>query len=232
MSFVRIPPTRVYPGILPEVDDPNLYCKVRDKYFVSSIRYRRHLGSIHEMVLTRSPSSKFELMVYQKRIIRITIAVVATRRSPTDSHTKLTNVHKMNVIKPLQRVDLSILPDTDDPNFYCKVCKKTYNDKTAYRSHIRRVHEIKFYTQRKLPKYDPLMAEVDINDSKNKYCVICKLTFKEQGRYTAHMKSYNNRRFMAPTRGRSRIDLDVTPDIDDPNNYCKSCDFSFASLAV
>lgn len=82
----------------------------------------------------------------------------------------------MQVITPLLKVDLTKSPDIDDPNHYCRVCKKTYGSRKDYRRHVKHVHKMELQPDRQLPRYAPDMA-VDENDPENKSCATCKLKF-------------------------------------------------------
>jgi uncharacterized C2H2 Zn-finger protein len=57
---------------------------------------------------------------------------------------------------------------------------------------------------------------------------------KREKNYNRHMKIHNNQvaGSMEPLRGRSKINVTVTPDLDDPNNYCKSCKVYFEHKQV
>lgn len=37
-------------------------------------------------------------------------------------------------------VDHNIVPVWDDPNHYCRSCKKTYSGKSNYQQHVKRLH--------------------------------------------------------------------------------------------
>jgi hypothetical protein len=69
------------------------------------------------------------------------IAVVAARHYSADNHTNFTyNMHIFGT--PRRKIGLSLKPDINDPNFYCRVCKTTYQWKSSYRQHVKHKHQV------------------------------------------------------------------------------------------
>jgi hypothetical protein len=131
----------------------------------------------------------------------------------------------MDSITPRKRVDLSLTPDINDPNFYCTVCDTTYKGKIKFRIHIRYTHNIVLPLERHPPKYDPNLIVYTTNPNSTS-CGICRLTYKTKYTYKTHMERQTQLGLMEPVRGKSRMDANIIPDLGDPNNYCKSCKLS------
>lgn len=43
--------------------------------------------------------------------------------------------------RPKLIIDDSVIPIWYDPNNYCRSCRKTYSDKSKYRTHIKKIHQ-------------------------------------------------------------------------------------------
>ncbi|CAO3613745.1 unnamed protein product [Mucor hiemalis] len=85
-----------------------------------------------------------------------------------------------------------ILPDPDDPSFYCKGCERNYFDKSAYRIHIIRVHNISVVTGRE--NRESIIAFPGLfpdPDDPTRYCASCDRNFYTQSTFLTHIKSYH-----------------------------------------
>lgn len=209
-----------------DVNGPNYYCSIRKRHYHNNGKYRAHLKYVHTMVLPKAPSLKFDKNVIPDIDDTNFYCRSCQKRSANKLSFKrhLNDIHKMNLITPRVKVNLSLKPDIHDPNFYCKVCLRSCNDRKSYRRHLEIVHKIGLAPERKRPKYDPNI-KADTDDSGKSCCVICKLIFEEKRYYDIHMKRHKKQGHMAPLRGRLRINDDITPDLNDPNNYCSWYDF-------
>jgi hypothetical protein len=56
-----------------------------------------------------------------------------------------------------------------------------------------------------------------------------QMIFKTKTGYKAHMRRHVQGGSMEPFRGKSRMDINVIPHVDDLNNYCKSCKLFYKS---
>jgi hypothetical protein len=128
---------------------------------------------------------------------------------------------------PRRKIDFFVASNIDRTNLYCLVRKTTSKHKYAYREHMKNVHKIEMMPLIKQPKYDPGM-KVDNDDPNNTSCGICKLIFKTKRNYHRNMKIHNQvGGSMETLRGRSKVSINVTPYLDNSNNYCKSCNVLF-----
>lgn len=143
----------------------------------------------------------------------------------------------MSIETPLRnRVNSKVLPDPDDPNFYCESCDAKYPTRTRYHYHIKYIHKIQLAPLKVSPIYDPNMKKIDENDVKSTSCFLCKLTFGTRNLYRRHRRRHLRNGRMNSELNYSRrkvpIDTNILPDIDDPNGYCKVCDRKSTSLKV
>ncbi|KAI8067261.1 hypothetical protein BDF21DRAFT_496182 [Thamnidium elegans] len=98
-------------------------------------------------------------------------------------------------------------------NRHCSICNTTFRYVTSFLD-----HELHCYKSKKIP----------IVDLENLCCNICNKTFKCRTKYRIHMANLNG--IYIPVRKqntKTKVDPLKTPDIDDPNNYCNSCDYMF-----
>ncbi|KAG1078575.1 hypothetical protein G6F42_024199 [Rhizopus arrhizus] len=77
------------------------------------------------------------------------------------------------------------MPDPEDPNFYCRVCKITDTALWRYRKHCRRVHHMKLDTLMK--KYKPIPGVKPVLKDPNNYCRACRASFPSPKAYSAHL---------------------------------------------
>lgn len=113
------------------------------------------------------------------------------------------------VIDPIIISNISsyLHPVLNDPNNYCRVCHVSHFTQKAYQIHLQTVHHVAFpssSTKRKVQKL-PVVTHPD---------KLCK-----------HMPiqiAFGHK--STPTTSREQMkDANVQPDLDDPNNYCRSC---------
>lgn len=144
-------------------------------------------------------------------------------------------------------------------SFYCNVCDRTYSSSGAYRSHMYFIHDIKLPTfktkddgvntlkycitcDKDFPSRNyyrnhlisahgvdmPLLFKPNEFDLKEKLCKICNKTFSDSRHLGIHMRGMHaistvTSRFIYP---------DLKPDVDNPNNYCATCDKTYTRKDV
>lgn len=104
----------------------------------------------------------------------------------------LKRVHKMQLtaLQPmrfsLQTADIrpEILPNVYDPYFYCRVCKKKYNDGVSYRRHCKNYHGVQLTRGASVP--DPTI-EPDPDDPLH-YCKACNRSYELRSIYRDHLR--------------------------------------------
>jgi hypothetical protein len=70
-------------------------------------------------------------------------------------------------------MNLSLLPDVNDINFYFRVCKINYRKREDYLKHLKHVNKINLPPLLGMPIYDP-------NILKNTSCEYCNMIFKSR----------------------------------------------------
>ncbi|KAG1067359.1 hypothetical protein G6F42_026520 [Rhizopus arrhizus] len=115
----------------------------------------------------------------------------------------------------------SLDPYADDPNNNCRACQKSYNTKSAYRVHLRAVHQIS------LP---PLKGNVDSEklpdpNDPHYYCSVCKKSCMTQKRYRNHCRFFH---FMV-LPSHIIANPNAVIDINHPEHHCAQCERSYSN---
>lgn len=96
-----------------------------------------------------------------------------------------------------------------DPNNYCTV--------KWYRKHLQRVHKMKLPPTHPTPK----LAITPNLDNLNNHCDSCIWTYSSKQTYRYHLELVHKINIFRVER--IALNPNISPDIVDPNNYCKSC---------
>lgn len=148
------------------------------------------------------------------------------------------NTHKDGRSMPVNRANIipisSIQPDPNDPNFFCRACKRHYINKYGYFMHIRLIRpDTKLDNIKREAIITPIMAEIDAGNHDNKPCTICDYEFSTRGSYKMHMNTIHrdgNRKPAALRRFNTAMtDTSIIPIWNDPNHYCQSCRRMYAN---
>lgn len=99
--------------------------------------------------------------------------------------------HQIYALHPGNKPRRTVAPDIDDPNWYCRSCKKKYQGLGYYRAHLRRAHGIELEPVRtvRTTYLDPETAIIDINDPANTSCIYCMRKYINKCVYNRHMKT-------------------------------------------
>lgn len=132
---------------------PTFIAAACKKPYLSQQTYRRHIHTKHQNV-------KVERIRFLPAISPLVLEMDAGGRNNTrckicdrDHNTRSTyldhmlRTHKNGKRDPVPPrraykayVDISAIPTWDDPNNYCRSCKRKYSDKRHYHKHIKRIH--------------------------------------------------------------------------------------------
>lgn len=232
MIIPRLPKPTQNPNVLPDVDDPNFYCKSCQFKYKSRAIYRYHLRQTHKMELT---------LLVKQSIVDPTISVADTknpnntccaickikycRRTYYQQHMK--KFHKDERDIPVNRgrkiPPSNIQPDPNDLNFYCAPCQRRYSAKHYYRPHICLYHpDIKLEKLTRRPCITPLIAEIDAGNAENTVCTICRRDYKSRSNYRNHMHNMHKNGKKEPVVIRKSLD-------DSSSRYCQLCQKSFST---
>lgn len=112
-------------------------------------------------------------------------------------------------------------PIIDDPNFFCRVCKKTYSNKYGYRVHLEHIHFIKPPHVNTGAINEPIYLLPDPHDP-DFYCRVCKSTQFNLVQHRQHCRSVHHMVF-----DREFKNPDAPIDINCPKFYCPRCEKQF-----
>ncbi|KAI9264016.1 hypothetical protein EDC94DRAFT_78216 [Helicostylum pulchrum] len=96
-------------------------------------------------------------------------------------------------------------------NRRCSICNITFSRRDHYPDYELHSHKTK---------------ETPVIDLKPLCCNICDRSFTIRSLYCQHMANLNN---VHIPLSRPKLDPSKTPDIEDPNSYCRSCNYTFKS---
>ncbi|KAI8642923.1 hypothetical protein BD408DRAFT_415852 [Parasitella parasitica] len=114
-------------------------------------------------------------------------------------------------------------PSVNDPNFYCRSCEESHENRRKYRQHLRAIHHMVLKPLIEKTKKQINTEEVPDPEDPNHYCRVCRITSATIQDYRAHLKDVHH---IITTPFKRKI-LDVTPDVDDPNFRCCACNISY-----
>lgn len=190
----------------PDINDPEFYCCLCKRTYVTRFRYRRHLRSIHQM--------KFDMLRPRKNP-----NVVPDWDDPNcyckscertyDSRRKYsTHCKRVHKLKPT--------PIVIRKGILCNVCHYTYQSKGSYSVHCLNMHNIKHEKLFANPEATP-----DMQDPNN-YCSKCDKRFSNRRSFKNHLICVHKLFSLLPKNN-------VEPDIHDPNFYCQTCNTTLPS---
>jgi hypothetical protein len=79
-----------------------------------------------------------------------------------------------------KKIDLTTKPESDDPNKYCKSCRRTYRNKYIYRRHLHKYHG---FASERHGKHN---IQPDLNYLNN-HCKSCEHTYSTKDSYRLHL---------------------------------------------
>lgn len=223
-------------GMIPVIDIGDYNCRSCNRQFLNSSDYNSHLIRVHRIKQKlsqeeRKPGVKANFNSGYLYHHCQSCKSRFTSRSHLKKH--MIGVHGV-ALPPLEspakrRRRLDIVPDADDPNFYCRSCNYKYSSKSSYKTHLVVVHNLKVKAMN-LQGNQVSDIPPDVNDPNN-YCRTCNREFRSRGEYRIHL-SNDHQMILEPIerRGvRKQPLLDIMPDVNDPYDRCRACNFEYAS---
>lgn len=144
-------------------------------------------------------------------------------------------------------VETKLLPDTNDPNHFCRVCDRKYQSDSTYHVHLIRIHGIRDPNWRMRRILHPDV----VPDIKNQdlFCAACERYFRTPITFACHIANVHNISFSnseIPKRKyeeragqlkknkqrkkhRKPFNSLVLPCVKDPQFYCARCDWRYAT---
>ncbi|KAL7313770.1 hypothetical protein PS15m_012357 [Mucor circinelloides] len=203
--------------IVPDPDNPSLYCRSCDHTYASKNLYKQHCRYAHGVTSVKLVNRRSTLFFITDSYCK----QCDMRLSNMGSYRNhLLVVHKLNwrLIQPKPK---KVMPDVDDPNFYCRVCEIKLANKSSFRVHLMRVHAI----YQSAPKKTSM--EPDTDDPNNN-CRACQKNYRTKGEYRRHLRCVHQ---IALPPLRSNDNLRSLPNPNDPRLYCSVCKKSWMKRA-
>lgn len=235
-------------NILPDIHDPNFYCKPCQHAYKSLQIYRSHLKRIHNMNLTPlvkktmyDPTVSADVLKDPKNTSCPICKCTYSNRNKYRRH--MATIHKDGKNTPVCRKETinssNIQPDPNDPNLHCAACQRVYSNRQVFRHHLRLQHpnvkmdQIKGGVQSTI---SPIMAEMDAGNPNNTWCNICRRNYATRVNYRNHVNRVHKGGKREPAakggiqhRSNYSNPLIVETDAGDPTNKkCTICDWEYS----
>jgi hypothetical protein len=198
-----------YPHLTPDPNDPNLYCNACDKYFTDRYNFHTHIQVIHEMILrnnnghyqqhdiSRKPSSVEKDPSNYCRKCGKRFSSLDNYRKHVDNTHRFLKKKKFNNRAAAEANKKVVLPNNNDPNYFCGQCKINLSSQQSYNYHFEIDH-------RKMN-----LTTTESNKGTKKFFFINEPSFiNEPLTTTTTMKNSN---------------IAATINNDDVENYCGAC---------
>lgn len=221
---------------LPEIDDPNFYCRVCDKTLESRKYYRHHITFVHRIMLQplKRKNQQEDLQPDENDPEKYCQVCELFLSSAHNFYRHLTTIHKMTINKPAKKPKKSTLaiedgpqPDPQDPNFFCPPCARKFSNIRTFRDHLKLIHKMALAPLKQDP--DGIQhTEPDVNDP-DFYCRLCDKIFQCKDHYNRHLRSIH--KIQVIKKHNINPNADILPDLNDPNYYCRSCDRKYTTIA-
>ncbi|CAO3611536.1 unnamed protein product [Mucor fragilis] len=128
------------------------------------------------------------------------------RQHIQDNHSRKTGIRNFH-----------LKPNIDDPDNYCKACKRHFKTRVGYFLHLRRIHN--FDVKKMIDCVN--QRQFESSTKTHYFCCGSNQYMRDQASLSEHMSTAHYK---------SKIKhFHLMPDFEDPNNYCKACERYFAS---
>ncbi|KAI7907835.1 uncharacterized protein BX663DRAFT_492149 [Cokeromyces recurvatus] len=218
------------PGVIPDINDPNFFCRSCERVYSCGEVYKKHLRNVHKMV-TKKPK------------ILYTISKIPTNEQSVNNSDSCCNIcnktysNKYNLKKHMKNVHrrkakrvIRQQITINNPFLYCYSCKVEYMTETSYRQHFKLFHPSK-------PGVEPNA------DDPHFFCRACEMKFPNDTVYKRHIRIFHQIKSTKKTSDpaistsiRQRHNTVVAPsssdpilNIDDPNHYCNVCERQYTT---
>ncbi|KAG2197428.1 hypothetical protein INT47_005681 [Mucor saturninus] len=212
---------------LPDVNDPNHHCRVCEITFSGQYTYGLHLIHMHnipdgvvfkENIRTlHSELAHLQVILYCPNC-NIKFSSYSTYMSHMSVfHTGRWPIPGRSSSNPY------MMPDVNDKKFFCRVCRDHFHTKVTYQYHLICVHS--------MTRESVFLEETEATPEEQQTCDNCQKIFHTKDDHDQHRLQYHTNRVVRPTRRRRNPQPHLPPELDDPNFYCRTCDFAYKSLA-
>ncbi|KAI9342438.1 hypothetical protein BD770DRAFT_398694 [Pilaira anomala] len=128
-----------------------------------------------------------------------------------------------------------IIPDINDPNYYCSACDMAYPSKEIFRAHLIKIHAMvddkKKETTVNKRKTPPKDLEPEIN-TETLYCNVCEHTYSVLTSYRTHLFNIHNIAIENNGVRRPISDDDISLNSNDSKQHCHVCNKSYSTKAT
>lgn len=134
----------------PDPNDPTFFCQPCQKQYANNRTYQSHIRLVHsdkvdtaKLVFTNPIMVEVDNGNLNNKNCTICDREYSNRSNyVTHMNTWHKDGNRQPVVKRGERskIDHNVMPIWDDPNKYCRSCKRGYSDKTNYRIHVRSIH--------------------------------------------------------------------------------------------
>lgn len=226
--------------LLPDLHDPDNYCRACEKSYKSIVTYHYHLKSVHLIpkVFLNIRSVPDADPTHPKFRCN---SCSETFMEQSKYHDHLKSTHDTSVKAAIKNPD--ILPVWNDVNNYCRSCDHSFTKKSHYHRHCLFVHQVS------LPDPDDPNFHCKICDETHKDmifyrnhcrkehgmkdlaeitnigCRHCSSIFEMEKTYIQHVERFEKKLQKEALAGKEKIN----PDFYDPNFHCSSCDRNYKS---
>lgn len=226
--------------LLPDLHDPNNYCKSCEKSYKNIITFQHHLRTVHLI-----PKDFLKLQhVPDANLTHPNFRCNSRSETFVDQlkcHDHLKSVHDTSVKATIK--NSGILPVWNDVNNYCRSCGYSFPTKSEYHQHCLSVHRIplpdpddpNFHckicdkTHRDMIFYKNHCRDEhymkDLPEITNIGCGHCSSIFYLEKTYMQHAERFEKRLQREALSGKETI----KPDFYDPNFHCSACDRNYKS---
>lgn len=128
------------------------------------------------------------------------------------------------------KADVSdLLPNPEDPNFYCRACDRTHSTKGTFRAHCINYHKMYLPPTPKalqlslIAKFPDIMPDPEDPDFN---CCVCQRNYSDKYNFRRHLRTYHKMEVKSLI-GCTIKNPYLVPDEDDPDCYCVACEKTF-----
>lgn len=178
----------------PDKDDPNSYCRACELTYATRGKYVNHLFGVHKIRI-KKPVVYSQLTPDEHDLNNFCNVCEKTYAQNSTFRIHIREVHDLKTT-PLAHnrvgiINLNLLPDQSDPNFYCRSCEKSFSAKCSFYNHIRVVHEMKIILPSSLKLDTQLLPNID---DPNFYCCACGRSYHNRNNYGNHLRKVHKLR--------------------------------------
>ncbi|GAN01960.1 hypothetical protein MAM1_0014d01397 [Mucor ambiguus] len=178
----------------PDPDDPNFRCTACEHTYTLKSSYLRHCRYAQGV---RSGKLAYQRYTPPSSVVD-TYCQTCDKRLSVDQRPELQ--------KPKD-----VMPNVNDPNFYCRSCERKLVNKDSFKLHLAAIHSL-YPSSPEKSKIKP-----DASDPNN-YCSVCQKTSQSKGRYRKHLRLVHQ--MTLPSLRVRDIQKGCLPDPNNPHNYC------------